>query len=218
MAAVGQRYRPYVVIDDGSHQADHILTSFQQLYPSLREGGHYIVEDLGMHAGSEAVRNRGSAPMSPQKFFLTLANRVTCPAEDVEFDRHTVWSTESVEFFQDVVVINKKRLRAPDRIDSRRLVVQKTDSHRIWGWFSKYLLNNGGSIEEAIDCAQRAVALNPLQWPHHFNLSRALEQAGRLDEALAAAEDAVRCAPNTPLVGDNLARLALAMERQRHQS
>jgi len=34
------------VIDDGSHKFEDILASFKLLYPSLKEGGYYFIEDL----------------------------------------------------------------------------------------------------------------------------------------------------------------------------
>ena len=34
-----------IVIDDGSHRNDHVIASFQALFPRLREGGIYAVED-----------------------------------------------------------------------------------------------------------------------------------------------------------------------------
>jgi hypothetical protein len=37
---------PDIVIDDGSHQMDHIRKSFLFLYPKLSKNGIYIVEDL----------------------------------------------------------------------------------------------------------------------------------------------------------------------------
>lgn len=37
------------IIDDGSHYSEHILTSFETLYPFLKDGGIYFIEDL--HAG-----------------------------------------------------------------------------------------------------------------------------------------------------------------------
>jgi Methyltransferase domain len=37
---------PDIVIDDGSHVGDHIHTSFETLWPMLRPGGWYVVEDL----------------------------------------------------------------------------------------------------------------------------------------------------------------------------
>jgi len=36
-----------IVIDDGSHQSEHIIESFKILFPKLKDGGIYVVEDLG---------------------------------------------------------------------------------------------------------------------------------------------------------------------------
>jgi len=36
-----------VVIDDGSHIGRHIRASFDMLYPAVRPGGWYVIEDLG---------------------------------------------------------------------------------------------------------------------------------------------------------------------------
>jgi demethylmacrocin O-methyltransferase len=35
-----------IVIDDGSHMSHHIITSFNALFPHVRPGGIYVVEDL----------------------------------------------------------------------------------------------------------------------------------------------------------------------------
>jgi cephalosporin hydroxylase len=37
---LGRRRRPDVIIDDGSHQADHVIATFRSLFPHLRPGGH----------------------------------------------------------------------------------------------------------------------------------------------------------------------------------
>lgn len=44
--AVERHGRPDIVIDDGSHVGEHIRTSFDHLWPLLRSGGIYVVEDL----------------------------------------------------------------------------------------------------------------------------------------------------------------------------
>lgn len=44
---VNDTYGPFdIIIDDGSHHNDHMKASFEFLFPLLREGGLYIVEDL----------------------------------------------------------------------------------------------------------------------------------------------------------------------------
>ena len=35
-----------IMMDDGSHYSEHILTSFTHLFPHLKSGGYYIIEDL----------------------------------------------------------------------------------------------------------------------------------------------------------------------------
>ncbi|MFD9888715.1 class I SAM-dependent methyltransferase [Amycolatopsis sp. NPDC059027] len=37
---------PDIVIDDGSHVSAHLLASFEALFPVLRDGGLYVLEDL----------------------------------------------------------------------------------------------------------------------------------------------------------------------------
>ena len=44
---LGEKYGPFdLIVDDGSHQSAHIITSFKCLFPNfLKDGGLYIVED-----------------------------------------------------------------------------------------------------------------------------------------------------------------------------
>jgi mycinamicin biosynthesis methyltransferase MycE-like protein len=47
LAALAEEYGPFdIVIDDGSHINEHVLTSFRALFPYLRNGGFYVIEDL----------------------------------------------------------------------------------------------------------------------------------------------------------------------------
>jgi len=38
--------RNHIIIDDGSHINEHVITSFNTLFPYLKDGGIYIIEDL----------------------------------------------------------------------------------------------------------------------------------------------------------------------------
>ncbi|GAA3824551.1 class I SAM-dependent methyltransferase [Streptomyces coacervatus] len=47
LAALAAELGPFdVVIDDGSHVNGHVRTSFEALFPHVREGGLYVVEDI----------------------------------------------------------------------------------------------------------------------------------------------------------------------------
>ncbi|MFE4973653.1 hypothetical protein ACFRAR_16265 [Kitasatospora sp. NPDC056651] len=44
---IAERHGPFdIVIDDGSHVNEHIRTTFRALYPHVRPGGLYVIEDL----------------------------------------------------------------------------------------------------------------------------------------------------------------------------
>lgn len=38
--------RPHIIIDDGSHEPTQTMRTFELLFPSLRRGGVYVIEDL----------------------------------------------------------------------------------------------------------------------------------------------------------------------------
>jgi hypothetical protein len=44
---LAKRWGPFdIVIDDGSHVSEHVITSFRALFPHVKDGGYYVVEDL----------------------------------------------------------------------------------------------------------------------------------------------------------------------------
>ncbi|MER6912308.1 hypothetical protein ABT354_11605 [Streptomyces sp. NPDC000594] len=47
LAEIAAEYGPFdIVIDDGSHINEHVRTSFHALFPHVRTGGLYVIEDL----------------------------------------------------------------------------------------------------------------------------------------------------------------------------
>jgi hypothetical protein len=63
LASLISRYGGFdVVIDDGSHVGRHVRTSFRLLFPALRPGGWYVIEDLET---SYWESHEGGAPGSP---------------------------------------------------------------------------------------------------------------------------------------------------------
>lgn len=47
---------PDIIIDDGSHVADHQILTFETLFPRIRTGGCYVIEDIGVHPGRSRKR------------------------------------------------------------------------------------------------------------------------------------------------------------------
>jgi demethylmacrocin O-methyltransferase len=47
LAALAREHGPFdIVIDDGSHENEHVRISFDALFPHLRSGGLYVIEDM----------------------------------------------------------------------------------------------------------------------------------------------------------------------------
>ncbi|MCH0566867.1 class I SAM-dependent methyltransferase [Streptomyces sp. MUM 2J] len=48
LRTLAERFGPFdIVIDDGTHVSEHVITSFTTLYPHLNPGGLYVIEDIG---------------------------------------------------------------------------------------------------------------------------------------------------------------------------
>jgi len=80
-----------VVIDDGGHQNCQIWTSFQKLWPTVKEGGLYFIEDMqvakSMHyrkANTETCDSNLLVPEMLKKYFDTLMYD-TKRKNDIEF-------------------------------------------------------------------------------------------------------------------------------------
>ena len=97
---------PDIVLDDGSHQQDHVKTTFEFLYPKMPKNGVYMVEDLhtaywaeykgGMKAGSfidytkdclDKLNARHSRQSVPEDFITNQTLSITCYDSVVCFEK-----------------------------------------------------------------------------------------------------------------------------------
>jgi hypothetical protein len=104
---------PDIIIDDGSHLNQHVITSFEVLFPLLKEGGIYVVEDTQTSYWPKyGGGRRGSKAQSGQsmmEFFKDMADGLN-HAEYLEsgyrpsyYDKHVV----SMHFYHNLVFIHK---------------------------------------------------------------------------------------------------------------
>jgi hypothetical protein len=92
-----------VIVDDGSHVMEHLRTSFTHLFPMLRPGGVYVLEDLGtcyMPEYGGELRNPG-----------TMIEMLKSFVDDI----HTHWSgtgnrfkIEHVHFYANICFVYKQ--------------------------------------------------------------------------------------------------------------
>jgi hypothetical protein len=99
--------RPDVVIDDGSHLAQHQINSLLALWPLVKPGGWYIVEDI--HTSYLPEFGMG------YRRFGTMVEFLKNVVDDVNDIWHqgnpTLAQCESVSFYGETCVIQKLKIR-----------------------------------------------------------------------------------------------------------
>ena len=99
-----------IIIDDGSHQNNHVITSFGILFPLLSPKGIYVIEDLQTsywveHGGSTDLL----APHTSMNFLKSLTDGLNYKEFRIDkytptyFDEHII----SIHYYHNLVFIHK---------------------------------------------------------------------------------------------------------------
>ena len=126
---ISRKHGPFdIVLDDGGHRTSQILTSFENLFPAVTEGGVYIIEDTCCQywTGSEYV-DRGENDWD--QFIINLNKTLNCDmAKQHLFDYwhvppakrseklHTQGPDRflhSIHLYESMAVIEKKQRPVP---------------------------------------------------------------------------------------------------------
>ena len=107
--------QPDIVLDDGSHIADDQITSFRNLWPKLKDGGLYIIEDIHTAYWRHfrgGYRKKGTA--------IELAKAL---ADDMHGWYHNYKSQfaprdeiAGVHIFESIIVVEKRKKLPPGHI------------------------------------------------------------------------------------------------------
>jgi demethylmacrocin O-methyltransferase len=97
-----------IVIDDGSHRSEHIIKSFEILFPRLRPNGIYVVEDTQ----TAYWRTWGGGmenPKTSMNYFKALVDGLNHAEYPIAGYQPTFWDRNIVEisFFHNMVFIQK---------------------------------------------------------------------------------------------------------------
>ena len=109
---LGNEAGPFdIIIDDGSHINEHIIISFNTLFPYLNNGGIYVVEDLqtsywDSYGGNSKNLNK---PNTAINFFKSLTDGINHTEYQIDnyrpnyLDKHII----SLHFYHNLVFIYK---------------------------------------------------------------------------------------------------------------
>jgi len=114
LTRLGLRYGPFdIIIEDGSHMWEHQITSLRTLFPFVRNGGLYIVEDLQTNFPSMAADYRGVASISCVEYLKRLVDfrvgdeKLDISKEEDAFLRTYGRAMATINFSRHVCLIEK---------------------------------------------------------------------------------------------------------------
>jgi SAM-dependent methyltransferase len=95
---------PDIVLDDGSHRMDHVVSSFRHLYPRLDRNGVYMVED--MHT---AYWEKFGGGLRREGTFIELCKQLIDELNGVHAGNVTKFtrSTLSMHFYDSIVAFER---------------------------------------------------------------------------------------------------------------
>ena len=121
-----------VIIDDGSHVQSHMIKSFITLFPYLKDGGVYVIEDT--HTNYSPEHQESHFGIGLYDYFRGIVERLNLPfldpasrqafkiprdkRTDSKFGRGDLFLSQvyRVSFFNSVIAVEKRRLDSPFRI------------------------------------------------------------------------------------------------------
>jgi hypothetical protein len=188
------RFPPTIIIDDGSHRADHQIFTFERLFPALKSGGIYIVEDLHFQLTEpDAGRLRGEASISSVEYFQKIvASRLASRHQQRQFhglEAYFASAIETIQVVQQALIMRKARKAADLEAELARLrpLVEESGHFRNWLHFALRLQDLGRS-PEAVEAMRRSVAAKPDEAASRQYLSNMLERQGDIPGAITALE------------------------------
>lgn len=99
-----------IIIDDGSHINEHVITTFEFLFPKLKDGGVYVIEDTQTSYWEDFG---GSSDLNDSKTMMNFFKTLSDCVNHVEFikpgyqpsyyDQHIL----SIHFYHNLIFIHK---------------------------------------------------------------------------------------------------------------
>jgi len=121
-----------VVIDDGGHTMDQQLTTFREMWPAVRAGGVYLVEDLHTSYWSEfggGYRKPGPFIEYAKTLVYSMHAWHSRDEHSFKIDDHTR-TVRGMHVYDSVIVFDKAQVEKPDHLETGRATFEWGDPSR----------------------------------------------------------------------------------------
>lgn len=100
-----------IIIDDGSHINEHVITSFNALFPFLSSNGYYVIEDLQTSywphfGGNWKNADESFTSISTAKKLIDGLNYQYIPNRNIKYTDDKI---KSIHFYPKIVFIRKEK-------------------------------------------------------------------------------------------------------------
>ena len=100
-----------IIIDDGSHLNEHVITSFKILFPKLKDGGIYVIEDTQTSYWEDFGGNSNDLTNSNtmMNFFKSLTDSLNNKEFIIKNYKQTYYDRKiiSIHFYHNLIFIYK---------------------------------------------------------------------------------------------------------------
>ncbi|EHJ57841.1 hypothetical protein [Novosphingobium pentaromativorans] len=179
---IGEEHGPFdVIIDDGSHRNADIRTSLWSLFPYLKEGGHYVIEDtqtsyIPSYGGDMKRNSATTANLVRDLFDYANAPELPSSRKVPAIFRDTV---EEVYFRHNIVDIRKRTAVRRSNLSEQGLASMLAEAEAVldpqvhgpgyWLRRSRYLARLGQILP-----ARQLLEAGRDQWPQDREINTAL--------------------------------------------
>lgn len=114
LVSLGVRHGPFdIIVDDGSHFWNHQITTLRHLFPFLKPGGFFVVEDIDTSFGAYVREYRGNSSISTFQYLQKITEyavadtQLDIAMEEDPFIRTFARAVEFIAFHRRTAVLRR---------------------------------------------------------------------------------------------------------------
>lgn len=107
---------PDIIIDDASHMNKLTINSFKHLFPWLKPGGYYVIEDIhsswwnehGFDGCTDSMNLNAFTTINFCRWLINDLNEKNCPPPPFPIPARQPYEIDAIHFYEKLVIIKKK--------------------------------------------------------------------------------------------------------------